>query len=286
MLINPLRIAVMPNFREKLEKISEKNKSLLCVGLDPDPNKMAIKDAVAFNRAIIDATKDIVSAYKPNLAFYEQFGLDGLRMLEATLQFIPGEIPVIGDAKRGDISTTSMAYARAMFEVWGFDALTVNPFLGRDSLEPFLAYSDKGIFVLCRTSNPGAKDFQDLVIHFSDKQIKPLYQYLAIKVQEWDRYNNLGLIVGATAVSELSEVRSICPDKPFLVPGIGAQEGDLRAAIINGVSSGGRGVIINVSRHILYASRDPLDFAGTSRNVALQVRDAINEVLLSIGKPW
>src|SRR3990170_7806789 len=201
-------------FREKLEKAQEKNRSLLCIGLDPQPELMPIKDVAGFGRAIIEATSDLVSAYKPNLAFYEALGLEGLRALEKTLSFIPPSIPVIGDAKRGDVGHSALAYARALFEVWGFDAATVNPYLGYDSLEPFLEYKERGVFILARTSNPGAGDFQELSF-----QGVPLYQQVALKARGWNRYGNTGLVAGATFPEGLRKLRQLCPDMLLHIPG-------------------------------------------------------------------
>jgi orotidine-5'-phosphate decarboxylase len=177
-------------------------------------------DILEFNRGIIDATADLVCAYKPNLAFYEAFGLEGLVALEKTVKYIPEGIPVIGDAKRGDIGNTARRYAEALFSAFGFDAATLNPYLGYDSVEPFLEYPDKGVFILCRTSNPGALDFQAL--RCGDV---PLYEVVAQKAKEWDRYGNIGLVVGATYPEELRRIRQLCPQMPLLIPGLGAQGG-------------------------------------------------------------
>ena len=258
-------------FTDKLLNISRKNKSLLCIGLDPDPELMPGSDVLQFNKAIIDATCDLVCAYKPNLAFYEALGTEGLTILEETIRYIPGDIPVIGDAKRGDIGNTAKAYAKALFAVFGFDAATVNPYLGFDSIEPFIRYQDEGVFILCRTSNRGATDFQDLS---TDGQ--PLYEAVARKAQEWNIYGNIGLVVGATYPDDLKKVRSICPEMPLLIPGIGAQGGDLASTVHYGVDTQGEKAIINVSRQILYASKDK-DFAEAARNMAEKIRTQIND---------
>jgi len=228
-------------------------------------------DVLQFNKAIIESTSNLVCAYKPNLAFYEALGTEGLAILEKTIKFIPGDIPVIGDAKRGDIGNTAKAYARALFSVLGFDAATVNPYLGFDSIEPFINYQDKGVFILCRTSNKGAADFQDILTDGL-----PLYEAVARKAQEWNIYGNIGLVVGATYPEELKKVRSICPEMPLLIPGIGAQGGDLAAAVGYGADARGEKAIINVSRKILYASREK-DFARESRNAAERIRNQIND---------
>jgi len=228
-------------------------------------------DVPQFNKAIIEATSDLVCAYKPNLAFYEALGTEGMAILEKTVKCIPGDIPVIGDAKRGDIGNTARAYARALFSVLGFDAATVNPYLGFDSIEPFINYQDKGVFILCRTSNRGAKDFQNL--HTNGL---PLYEAVAQKAKEWNIYGNIGLVVGATYLEDLKRVRSICPEMPLLIPGIGAQGGDLASAVGYGVDARGEKAIINVSRQILYASKEK-DFAQAARNMAEKIRKQLND---------
>ena len=274
----------MGTFIERLEKACQVNRSLLCVGLDPDPSRMPIADVYEFNRAIIDATVDLVCAYKPNLAFYEALGLKGLEALGRTLEHIrsvSGDVLVIGDAKRGDIDATSAAYATALFDQWGFDAATVNAYGGRDSIEPFLSYENRGVFVWCRSSNPGAKDFQDL----ENREGKPLYQQMAQAYQSWNSRHNLGLVVGATYPEELKALRELCPDVPFLVPGVGAQAGDLKAAVLAGTDSRGRLAIINSSRGIIYAAKGS-QFARAAREKAEDLRDSINEVLEGEGRGW
>ncbi len=258
-------------FTDKLLNASRKNNSWLCIGLDPDPELMPGVEVLQFNKAIIEATSDLVCAYKPNLAFYEALGIEGLTILEKTVKYIPGDIPVIGDAKRGDIGNTARAYARALFSVLGFDAATVNPYLGFDSIEPFINHQDKGVFILCRTSNKGATDFQNL--RTNDV---PLYEAVAQKAKEWNIHGNIGLVVGATYPEELKKVRSICPEMPLLIPGIGAQRGDLASAIGYGVDAQGEKAIINVSRQILYASKEK-DFAQAARSVAEKIRNQIND---------
>jgi orotidine-5'-phosphate decarboxylase len=258
-------------FVERLLNASRRNESWLCIGLDPDPELMPQADVLQFNKAVIEATSDLVCAYKPNLAFYEALGTKGFTVLEKTIKHIPDDIPVIGDAKRGDIGNTARAYARALFSVLGFDAATVNPYLGFDSIEPFIDYQDKGVFILCRTSNKGAADFQDLC---TDSM--PLYEAVARKAGEWNTHGNIGLVVGATYPEQLKRVRSICPEMPLLIPGIGAQGGDLSAAVSYGVDAQGEKAIINASRQILYASKGK-DFAQTARNVAERMRSQIND---------
>jgi orotidine-5'-phosphate decarboxylase len=260
-------------FFEKLERAARKNGSLLCVGLDPDPALMPVDDVAAFNRAIIEVTSDFVCAYKPNLAFYEALGERGYAALRETLAAIPDDIPVIGDAKRGDIGNTAKAYARALFDELGFDAVTVNPYLGGDAVEPFLEREEKAAFILCRTSNPGARDFQDLVVSGGDAS-RALFEVVAAAAARWNVRGNVGLVVGATYPEELRRVRQLCPDMTFLVPGVGAQGGDLAAVMANGLDAKGAGLVVNLSRQVLYASKGP-DFAQAAGEAARKLRDEI-----------
>ena len=268
-------------FLERLLQASRDNDSLLCVGLDIDLTRVPVsileKDdpIFSFNRAIIDATADLVCAYKPNLAFYEAMGLEGIEALVRTVRYIPANIPIIGDAKRGDIGHTSAAYARSAFEFFGFDAITVSPYLGSDSVQPFLEREDKASFILCKTSNPGGGDFQDLMVGDGESDRMPLYQKVAHKTNEWNVKRNCGLVVGATYPEELRRVREICPDLPVLIPGVGAQAGDLGSAVQSGTNASGDLAIINSSRGVLYASQGD-DFAGVSRQVAEATRVDIN----------
>jgi orotidine-5'-phosphate decarboxylase len=271
-------------FIERLDDASRKNRSLLCIGLDPWRPSLPIDDIAEFNKAIIDATHDLVCAYKPNSAFYEAEGIDGLRALEATIAAVPDGIPVILDAKRGDIGNTAAAYAKAAFEVFGADAVTVNPYMGGDTVEPFLAYEDKAAFVLARTSNPGGKDFEELNVE-STGGAHPLYERVAAHAMEWNTKGNVGLVVGATQPDELGRVRALAPDLPILIPGIGTQGGDLEASMRNGLDARGRGVLISTSRSVLYASKGA-DFAEAARAAALELRDAINAELDALGHPW
>ncbi len=264
-------------FVDKLLAASSQNKSLLCVGLDPDAVLMPKVGLLAFNKAIIDATADLVCAYKPNLAFYEAMGVDGLKALQKTIEHIPGHIPIIGDGKRGDIGNTARAYAKALFATFGFDAATVSPYLGFDSVEPFIEYKDKGVFILCRTSNLGSVDFQSLV----NSEGMPLYEAVARKAREWNVGGNIGLVVGATYAEELKSVRQLCPEMPLLIPGIGVQGGDLAATVKYGVDARGENAIIAVSRQIIYASQGK-DFAQAARNNAIELRDNINNLVRQI----
>ena len=263
------------NFIDKLNNAARKNQSLVCIGLDPDPNRMPDNVSVlAFNKAIIDATAHLVCAYKPNLAFYEAMGQEGMEALEQTVKYIPDDIPVICDGKRGDIGNTAKAYARAIFDNLGCDAATVSPYLGFDSVEPFIQYEDKGVFVLCRTSNPGALDFQSLRCE-SESGTHPLFELVALKASHWNVNGNIGLVVGATYPEELRIIRDNHPDMPILIPGVGAQGGDLEITIRYGVDAKGEKAIINSSRQILYASRGK-DFAEAAGKTALSLRDEIN----------
>ncbi len=274
------------NFIDKLTSAARKNNSLLCVGLDPDPQLMPDKITVSeFNKAIIDATSDLVCAYKPNLAFYEALGNEGLDALKQTIKHIPDSIPTIGDAKRGDIGNTAKAYARAIFDNLNFDAATVNPYLGFDSVEPFIQYRDKGVFILCRTSNAGASDFQSLRCEAemlpaleSDRSYRPLFEIVALKARQWNIHGNIGLVIGATYPEELKLIRNSHPNMPLLIPGIGAQGGDLASAVRYGVDSKGEKAIINSSRQIIYASRKR-DFAEAARRAASELREQINYYL-------
>ena len=272
------------NFLDKLLNASRQQNSLLCVGLDPEPDRfptalreMPVERAVIyFCRAIIEATASFVCAFKPNIAFFEVLGLAGMRVFQEVLSAIPAHIPVIVDAKRGDIGITARNYASTMFDVYGCDAVTVNPYLGYDSIAPFLAYREKGIILLCRTSNPSARDFQDLLVQDNGDQPRPLYEVVARRVQSWNEAGNCGLVVGATYSQELRTIRSICPSMPILIPGVGAQGGDLEASVRTGVDRHGERAILAVSRSILYAGNGP-DFATMAGEEAQRLRNLMNE---------
>jgi orotidine-5'-phosphate decarboxylase len=263
------------NFTEKLSSAVSKNNSLVCVGLDPDPDIFPDAESIIeFNRAIIDATADLVCAYKPNSAFYEALGAQGLNALKETVDYVPKDIPVIDDAKRGDIGNTAKAYARAILDNFNFDAVTINPYMGFDSVAPFIEHRNKGIFILCRTSNAGSGDFQSLSCVADGRNI-PLFQMVADRASQWNKYGNIGLVVGATYPDEMKLLREIYPEMLFLVPGIGAQGGDLEMAVRSGANTDGKGIIINSSRQIIYASRGD-DFATAARKAAMDLRNRIN----------
>ena len=278
---------LLADFIDRLDQACQIAKSVVCVGLDPDPERMPVPGVADFNRAVIDATADLVCAYKPNLAFYEALGIPGLVALEETVAHIRERAPraiIIGDAKRGDIGNSSAAYAKAMFQVWDFDAVTVNPWGGKDTVEPFLEDPGKGVFLWCRGSNPGSSDLQDLEVVVPGGTA-PLYQHLALATAEWTSGGNLGLVLGATFPEQLRSVRRSCPDMPFLIPGVGAQGGDLEAAVQDGVDANGRRAIINSSRGIIYASTGS-DFADAARRETARLQDAINRILESGGQGW
>jgi orotidine-5'-phosphate decarboxylase len=265
-------------FSQKLEQAWERSGSLVCVGLDPDLGRLPThlsRDAagvLAFHRAIVDATHDLVCAYKPQIAYFAAEGLEDT--LAATIDYIrerAPHVPVILDAKRGDIGSTAEQYAREAFERYRADAVTVNPYLGGDTLEPFLRHTDRGVVILCRTSNPGAGDFQDL-----DVNGRPLYEIVAERAAtQWNSAGNCLLVVGATWPQQLARVRAIVGDMPLLVPGVGAQGGDVEQLVRAGRTAAGTGLLINSSRAILYASRNA-DFAQAARAATLELQQLIN----------
>jgi orotidine-5'-phosphate decarboxylase len=263
-------------FIEKLVNITRKNNSLLCVGLDTDLEKIPkflLKDddpIFSFNQKIIDSTFDLVCAYKPNIAFYEAYGSKGWGALKKTCEIVPQEIPIIIDAKRGDIGNTARMYAKAVFENLGADGVTVNPYMGEDAISPFLEYENKCALILCLTSNKGAQNFQLCLIDG-----KPLYQIVAEKVLSWNKKGNCGLVVGATYPEQLKKVRGIAKSLPILIPGVGAQSGELESTVKFGTDEKGERAIINSSRAIIYASPEK-DFAEAARAEASKLRDKIN----------
>ncbi len=268
------------DFFSKLHAAIDRNNSLLCVGLDPQPNQIPtrfqtaqgdpIQAMLAWNRAVIEETAPYAAIYKPNIAFYEALGIPGAELLRATLDAVPANIPVLLDAKRGDMGNTAVAYAKAVFENWAVDAVTLNAYLGRDSIDPFLTYPGKGIFLLCHTSNPGAADFQEFEVNdwrsLDREPNQPLYIHIARTVTRWS--SNIGLVVGATFPEAIQATRAAAPDAWFLIPGVGAQGGDVAASVGAGIRPDELGILVNSSRGITQADDPAL--------AARAMRDEIN----------
>ena len=293
------------NFRDLLEARWAEGK-FVCVGLDTDitkvpesvPGPSLWARIVQFNCAIVDAVHDLVCAFKPNIAFYEAYGEEGWRALDLTMQHIHDvapDVPVILDAKRADIGNTNMGYVNAAFAELDADAITVHPYLGEEALRPFLDRTEKGIIVLCRTSNPGAGEFQDLLVNLRGKELLeverrvgttltdgvPFYQYVAFQVAtKWNRHGNCAVVAGATYPAELAKIRRIVGDMPILIPGIGKQGGDVVAAVNAGKDSDNMGMIINSSSGVIYASSGP-DFPEASRREVEKIQAPITEALAS-----
>jgi len=259
------------DFIEKLSSIRKRNKSLLCVGLDPDRDRIPrflLKERdplLAFNKKIVESTKDLVCAYKLNLAFY----LEEPKTLERTRDLIPSHIPVILDAKCGDIGNTARVYARIYFELMGFDAVTLNPYMGFDAISPFFEYRERFIFLLCLTSNPSVDDFQTAE--------GSIYLRVAKKASEWNKMGNCGLVVGATRTEYLPQIRSVAPKLIFLIPGVGAQGGKLNSVMRFAADPRGEKIIINSSRGVIFASSNP-DFSQAARREAERLREEINSL--------
>ena len=294
------------NFAEKLIRAAEDNGSWLCVGLDPDPAKMpphlgsGPEAVLEFHRMIIEATSDLVCAYKPNSAFYEALGFEGMKILKQTIETIPDHIPVILDFKRGDIGNTAAMYARSAFEYYGVDAVTVSPYLGKDSIQPFIDYKEKGVFILCVTSNRSSIDIQKRLMLLEDppslEKITPhnkaktlaeffrcsvseTYIHVAGLAMEWNANGNIGLVAGATSPTELERIRGLVGEKmPLLVPGIGAQGGDLENALKAGSNSEGGMTIINVSRDVIYFDNSK-SFQNAVRQRGLFYKESIDDIL-------
>ena len=283
-----------------LATAQQTNNSWLCVGLDPVmerlPEAVLASDnpLLAFSRAIVEATADLVCAYKPNLGFWLAEGPEGLCALQDLIAAIPDHLPVILDGKFGDVGHTAAAYARAAFETLGVDAVTANAYLGLDALRPFLAGEERGVFLLARTSNPSAPDLQDLLVHRPERAgagsgigspvyAGALYEEVARLAVRWNAEHpgTCGLVVGATYPKKLAHLREIAPDLPFLIPGVGAQGGNLPAAVAHGPTAAGLGPVINSSRSIIYASSGP-DFAEAARAAARHLRDRINQLRESL----
>jgi orotidine-5'-phosphate decarboxylase len=293
-------------FKKKLLSAAVKNNSWLCVGLDPDPAKIpdefgkGVSAMAGFCSAVIEATRDLVCAYKPNAAFFEALGPAGWEALIECVRTVPNNIPVILDCKRGDIGNTAQMYAKSAFEIVGADAVTLSPYLGKDSVEPFLKYNDKGSFVLCLTSNPSNADLQKKFILLdeppSELNLAPqskaktntefpivftseLYLYIAKLIMQWNGNDNIGLVVGATSPSELEKVRKIVGEEiPILIPGVGSQGGDLEKSVISGSNSAGQLAIINISRAIIYPEKR-IDFNAGVRQAAESYRDKIAKII-------
>ncbi|MFQ5677572.1 MAG: orotidine-5'-phosphate decarboxylase [bacterium] len=272
-------------FLHRFQEVTEKQNSLLCIGLDPDRRRLpeSIKSApdplFKFCSEIIESTKHAAAAFKPNFAFFEAEGSRGWAALEKLVEIIPDNIIKLADAKRGDIGSTSEMYARAILQTLGFDALTVNPYLGHDAVAPFLQWPEKGAIILGVTSNPGSKDFQHLQV-----EAGPVYKTVIREVtQNWNSKQNCGLVVGATNPDELKEVRRLAPDLPFLIPGIGAQGGDLGASVEYGTDSSGGLALLAASRSIIYKSSGS-DFAEAAGREAERLNHEINEIRRSLAE--
>lgn len=276
----PHAVTTDSRFAAKFIEASRRNDSLLCVGLDPDPARIPTGIPVRdFLHTIVEATADVACCYKPNIAFFEPDIDEGMPLLRELIAAVPDDIPVLLDAKRGDIGHTAAAYARAVFDGLDADAVVVNPYLGRDSLEPFFERVDRHSFVLCRTSNPGAGDLQDLPV---GEEGRPLYEHVARLAVEWNTRGNVGLVVGATYPAEAAAIRKVAPDLPFLMPGVGAQTADLEAAVIAGFDAAQHGILVNASRGVIYAGAereaggDLVAWADAARDSAEALRLAIN----------
>ena len=267
-------------FLDRLVSAMQTADSLICVGLDPQPQRTAADEILSFNTRVIEATADLVCAFKPQSAFYEVAGSVGWQALRDTIATVRRAAPnalVILDAKRNDIGNTAEAYASTAFDWFGADAVTINPYLGGDSVAPFLARPAHGAFALCRTSNPGAGDIQSLPM----AEGEPLYLSVAERAREWGdaHHRNLGLVVGATWPAELEQVRARCPEMPILLPGIGAQGGDLEASVAAGIDADGRGLLVSASRSVIYAGGSEAIRAEASRlraaaNAAKSIRES------------
>ena len=270
----------MTIFKNKLINSCKLSDSFLCVGLDPDIQKMPITDVFEFCKIIVDSTSNVTAAYKPNLAFFEALGLEGLKALKDLIDYIHMEYPeklTIGDAKRGDIGSSSAKYAHALFEYWGFDSVTVNAFAGKDSIDPFLKYKDKGVFVWCKSSNPDGPQFQG---EYNNKEDNlSLFENIALSVSKWNTNGNLGLVVGATYPDDISRVRKLAPGIPILIPGVGSQEGALGSSVSAALELDFPNFLINSSRSIIYASTDSTSFSNSATEAATTLRNSINEYL-------
>ena len=271
----------MQTMFEMLDAAAAKMNSRVCVGLDPTPDRVPISDIGAFNRSIVDATKDLASAFKLQFAYYEAMGVKGMIILEKTIQYIRKVAPdhvIIGDGKRGDILMTATAYATAMFEVWDVDIATIYAYQGSDTVEPFLQYPGRGVYIVCRTTNPSSRDIQDLIVDGKDGKTQ-VFDRVADLADRWGGTENVGLVVGATFPDDLRTLRSRHPNPHFLIPGVGAQGGEAEETARAGANEQGGGFVINSSRGIIYASRNPEDFDYEAGRAAELLRDQINDAL-------
>ena len=271
----------MQTMFEMLDAAAAKMNSRVCVGLDPTPDRVPISDIGAFNRSIVDATKDLASAFKLQFAYYEAMGVKGMIILEKTIQYIRKVAPnhvIIGDGKRGDILMTATAYATAMFEVWDVDIATIYAYQGSDTVEPFLQYPGRGVYIVCRTTNPSSRDIQDLIVDGTDGKTQ-VFDRVADLADRWAGTENVGLVVGATFPDDLRTLRSRHPNPHFLIPGVGAQGGEAEETARAGANEQGGGFVINSSRGIIYASRNPEDFDYEAGRAAELLRDQINDAL-------
>lgn len=270
-------------FSDRLRAVQRRTGSALCVGLDVDPRRLPVglspdrRGVESFLRGIIEVTSDLVCAYKANLGYFEALGLDGPRLLRAALDAMPRGVLTIADGKRGDIGPSAERYVVALFEQFGFDAATVNPYQGFDSVEPYLRDRSHGAFVLCKTSNPGSTDFQDLLCLYAGEPV-PLFEVVARRAVLWNERGNVGLVVGATYCAQLARVREIAGDLPMLIPGVGTQGGDAATSARLGAVSDGTLAVVSVSRQVLYASGGP-DWQQAARVEALAMRDSMRTAL-------
>lgn len=284
------KVSERPSFQHLIKQKWEENK-FVCVGLDSQYDKIPefiregkdIDEAMfSFNKEIIEKTNDLVCAYKPQYAFYGAQGQEGISALIRTIKYIHNKypsIPVIVDAKRNDIGNTAKQYAKEIFDVYKADAVTTNPYLGSDGLNPFLEREGKGLFILCRTSNPSAKELQDLQVEHPQIGEVPFYQAVAYQTaNQWNQSGQCGMVIGATYPKELAEIREIAPDIPLLIPGIGEQGGDVKKTVQAGQDSNGQGMVINSSRSIIFASEEK-DFAKASREATQNLSNLITKFL-------
>ena len=279
----------MKSFNLRLSKLIKSKRSHLCVGLDMNPEAMGssnttLDELKKHSLKVIDATSDLASAFKPNLAFFERWGSEGFKWLEALMDYFPDDLIIIGDAKRGDIGNTAKQYAYSLFTHFDFDAVTLSPYMGKDSITPFIDNPEKGAFILCRTSNPSAVDLQNQQINIesSDQTVQRideipnemLFDKTAQLCVEWNKNNNVGIVVGATAPQEISRIRSHAPSLPFLIPGIGAQGGDLKQSMLDGNKNGD--ALINISRGISFSG----DLSSKAiRNAAKDYLSQMREII-------